>query len=55
MRLGKRIDPLDLIVSIGLPSRRWVEAAAMREGMKRKYDEWRARIDRAERVDLSKK
>jgi len=54
MKLGKRIDPLDLIVSVGLPSRRWVEAAAMREGMKRKYDEWRARIDRAEQADLSK-
>jgi len=55
MKLGKRIDPLDLIVSIGLPSRRWVEAAAMKEGMKRRYDEWRARIDRAEKADLSKK
>ena len=55
MKLGKRIDPLDLIVSVGLPSRRWVEAAAMKEGMKRRYDEWRARIDRAEKADLSKK
>jgi len=47
--LGRRIDPLELIVNIGLPSRRWVEAAAKREGMMEKYEEWRARIDRAEK------
>jgi len=48
-KLGKRIDPLELIASIGLPSRRWVEMAAKREGMMERYEEWRARIDRAER------
>ena len=48
-KLGRRIDPLELIVNIGLPSRRWVEAAAKREGMMEKYEEWRARIDRAEK------
>ncbi|HIE18226.1 TPA: DUF4976 domain-containing protein [Candidatus Bathyarchaeota archaeon] len=48
-KLGKRIDPLELIINIGLPSRRWVEAAARREGMTERYDEWRARIDRAEK------
>ncbi len=48
-RLGKRIDPLELIVNVGLPSRRWVEAAARRQGMMERYDEWRARIDRAEK------
>ena len=49
-RLGKRIDPLKLIVNIGLPSRRWVEAAARRQGLIEKYEEWRARVDRAEKV-----
>jgi arylsulfatase A-like enzyme len=47
--LGKRIDPLELIISRGLPSRRWVERAAEREGMMGRYEEWRARIDRAEK------
>lgn len=49
-KLGKRIDPLELIVNIGLPSRRWVEAAAENEGLIEKYEEWRVRVDRAEKA-----
>jgi len=49
-KLGKRIDPLELIVNVGLPSRRWVEAAAKSQGLIEKYDEWRARVDRAEKT-----
>ncbi|KYH42338.1 MAG: hypothetical protein AYL33_003020 [Candidatus Bathyarchaeota archaeon B63] len=48
-KLGRRIDPLELIVSRGLPSRAWVERAVDREGMRERYAEWRARVDRAER------
>jgi len=46
--LGKRIDPLELIVSRGLPVYKWVEAAARREGLIEVYEEWRARVDRGE-------
>ena len=49
-KLGKRIDPLELIVNVGLPSRRWVEAAARSEGLIEKYEEWRAKVDRAEKA-----
>jgi len=47
-KLGKRIDPLELIVSHGLPSKIWVERAAKRQGMADRYEEWRAKIDRAD-------
>jgi len=47
-KLGKRIDPLELIVSRGLPSYRWVKAAAVKRGMLERYEEWRMRVDRAE-------
>jgi len=47
-KLGKRIDPLELIVSHGLPVYRWVESAAKRRGMLKEYEEWRMRIDRGE-------
>lgn len=46
--LGKRIDPLELIVSRGLPVYKWVERAARMEGLMEKYEEWRARVDRGE-------
>ena len=49
-KLGRRIDPLELIVNVGLPSRRWVEAVAKIQGSIEKYDEWRARVDRAEKT-----
>jgi arylsulfatase A-like enzyme len=44
-QLGNRIDPLRKIASIGLPSRPWVEAAAVRKGMKISWEEFRAVID----------
>lgn len=47
-KLEKRIDPLELIVSLGLPPYRWVEEAARGRGMLERYEEWRMRIDRAE-------
>jgi len=47
-KLGKRIDPLELIVSRGLPVYRWVKAAAVKRGMLERYEEWRMRVDRAE-------
>jgi len=49
--LGKRIDPLEQIANLGLPSRVWVERAARREVIFDKYEEWRARIDRAENLN----
>ena len=49
-KLGKRIDPLELIVNVGLPSRKWVEAAARSQGLIEKYEEWRAKVDRAEKA-----
>lgn len=47
-KLDKHIDPLELIVSHGLPSKIWVERAAKRQGMADRYEEWRAKIDRAD-------
>jgi arylsulfatase len=46
--LDKRIDPLERIASLGLPSRVWVERSVVRQGMSEKYEERRARIDRSE-------
>ena len=47
--LGKRIDPLELIVSRGLPVYEWVRRAAESEGYTKSYEEWRMRVDRGER------
>jgi len=47
--LGKRIDPLELIVSRGLPAYDWVRSAYEREGLIESYEEWRMRIDRGEK------
>lgn len=44
-QLGGKIDPLRKIVSIGLPSRPWVEAAAARKGIEISWEELRATID----------
>jgi arylsulfatase A-like enzyme len=44
-QLGNRIDPLRKIVSIGLPIKPWVEAAAARKGIKISWEEYRAVID----------
>lgn len=48
--LGKRIDPLELIVSRGLPVYEWVRRAAEREGYIKSYEEWRMRVDRGEKT-----
>ncbi len=50
--IGKKIDPLELIVSQGLPVYEWVRRAAEEQGMLESYEEWRMRIDRAERLKL---
>jgi len=47
-KLGKRVDPLELIVKEGLPAYRWVRIAAEQTGLLEKYEEWRMRVDRAE-------
>jgi arylsulfatase A-like enzyme len=47
-RLGKRVDPLELIISRGLPVYKWVKRAAKERGMLDRYEEWRMRVDRAE-------
>ena len=47
-KLGKRVDPLELIVKEGLPAYKWVRIAAEQTGLLEKYEEWRMRVDRAE-------
>jgi len=47
-KLGNRIDPLELIVSRGLPVYKWVERAAEQAGLTQIYEEWRMRVDRGE-------
>ena len=47
--LRKRIDPLELIVSRGLPVYEWIRRAAEREGYLKSYEEWRMRVDRGEK------
>jgi arylsulfatase A-like enzyme len=47
-RLGKRIDPLELIVREGLPVYGYVRRAAEQAGLIEMYEEWRMRVDRAE-------
>ena len=48
--LGKHIDPLELIVSRGLPVYEWVRRAAERERYTESYEEWRMRVDRGEKT-----
>jgi len=52
-KLGKRLDPLESIVSHGLPVYDWVEMSAKRRGMLKRYEEWRMLVDRAETPQLS--
>jgi arylsulfatase len=47
-------DPLDLIVSYGLPVYDWVEIVSKRTGLLNTYEEWRSRVDRAEETRLRK-
>ncbi len=47
-KLGKRIDPLELILSHGLPVYNWVRRAAEQTGLIKSYEEWRMRVDRGE-------
>jgi len=47
--LGRRIDPLQLIVDRGLPVYEWAERAAKQTGLIKNYEEWRMRVDRGER------
>jgi hypothetical protein len=49
--LQGKADPLDLIVSQGLPVYVWVEAVAKQIGMYETYEEWRSRVDRSETLD----
>ncbi len=46
--LQGRVDPLELILSHGLPVYDWVEIAARQTGLLESYEEWRMRIDRGE-------
>jgi arylsulfatase A-like enzyme len=48
--LQGRVDPLELILSHGLPVYDWVEIAARQTGLLESYEEWRMKIDRAETV-----
>ena len=47
-------DPLDLIVSYGLPVYDWVEIVSKRTGLLDTYMEWRSRVDRAEETRIKK-
>jgi arylsulfatase A-like enzyme len=47
-KIGKKIDPLELIVNNGLPVYYWVETAAEQTGLSKSYEEWRMRVDKAE-------
>ena len=47
-KLGKRLDPLEVIVSKGLPYYHWIKKIAEEQGMLERYDEWRMKVDRAE-------
>jgi len=47
-KLGRQVDPVQLIVSQGLPVHPWVEKAAKMTGMFKRYEEWRMHVDRAE-------
>jgi arylsulfatase A-like enzyme len=49
--LQGKADPLDLIVSQGLPVYVWVEAVAKQIGMYETYEEWRSRVDRSETLE----
>ncbi|MFQ6095314.1 MAG: sulfatase [Candidatus Bathyarchaeia archaeon] len=51
--LRKHIDPLELIVSRGLPAYEWIRRAAEREGYAKSYEEWRMRVDRGEKRPTS--
>jgi len=46
--LGGKADPLDLIVTRGLPVYDWVEIVAKTTGLYETYEEWRTRVDRGE-------
>ena len=52
--LQGKADPLDLIVSFGLPVYDWVEIVAKRTGMLESYEEWRSRVDRGEETRIKK-
>ena len=47
-QIGKKIDPLELIVNYGLPVYYWVETAAEQTGLSKSYEEWRMRVDKGE-------
>lgn len=47
-KLGKKQDPLRVIVSTGLPVYDWVKRAAEKTGLAESYEEWRMRVDRGE-------
>lgn len=49
INLGRRVDPLELIINRGLPVYKWVERAAKEAGLLENYEVWRMRVDRAER------
>jgi len=46
--LGKRVDPLELIVDRGLPVYESVKRVAEQTGLTKSYEEWRMRVDRGE-------
>ena len=47
--LGKRTDPLRLIVNKGLPVYEWIKRTAEQTGLLKAYEEWRMRVDRGEK------
>lgn len=47
--LGKRTDPLRLIVNKGLPVYEWIKRTAEQKGLLKAYEEWRMRVDRGEK------
>jgi hypothetical protein len=49
--LQGKADPLDLIVTQGLPVYAWVEAVAKTIGLHETYEDWRSRVDRSETLD----
>ena len=51
-QLQGKADPLDLIVSYGLPIYDWVEIVSRRTGLLDSYEEWRSRVDRAEETRI---
>jgi len=46
--LGGGADPLELMVSRGLPVYAWVEIVSRQTGLYESYEEWRTRVDRGE-------